>query len=288
MIRRDFAPAAPGSPALTQIPASGRVRSIAKEKFRLKFAPHPGQFSAHAGADYLDQIRFASDLGFTAWEDKGVMGRPLELQEKASTLLEECGMTMGPFLGYASYHDALFAGSTAGSRRLLQERMVRISECAVRMKARWTVIIPGMQAKDIAREDQSANVVETLKMCADSLRECGVTMVLEACSPSTHGSAFLRSSRQSFDLCRVVSSPRCKISARIEEDLDEFYDELAAIIVSNAPGASPQVDHRTVFGHLYKKGFQGVIGMEHGNAGPGMDGEYNLIQAYRAADNSSF
>jgi hydroxypyruvate isomerase len=32
------------------------------------------------------------------------------------------------------------------------------------------------------------------------------------------------------------------------------------------------------------KGFKGVIGMEHGNAKPGAEGEQAVIDAYRAAD----
>ena len=36
--------------------------------------------------------------------------------------------------------------------------------------------------------------------------------------------------------------------------------------------------------HLHRKGFTGVIGMEHGNSRPGREGERAVIDAYVEAD----
>ena len=41
---------------------------------------------------------------------------------------------------------------------------------------------------------------------------------------------------------------------------------------------------RTFFKHIHTKGYRGVMGMEHGNAQPGKEGELALIKAYRDAD----
>ena len=43
-----------------------------------------------------------------------------------------------------------------------------------------------------------------------------------------------------------------------------------------------QVDD--VFGRIHAKGFTGIVGMEHGNAGGGKEGERAVIDAYRAVD----
>ncbi|HEY4207230.1 MAG TPA: xylose isomerase, partial [Puia sp.] len=51
----------------------------------------------------------------------------------------------------------------------------------------------------------------------------------------------------------------------------------------NEPGTG-EMDYRGIFKHIYDKGFRGVLGMEHGNAHPGKEGETALIQAYRDAD----
>ena len=45
-----------------------------KAKFTLKYAPHFGMFGNHAGNDPVDQLKFAADEGFHAWEDNGMKG----------------------------------------------------------------------------------------------------------------------------------------------------------------------------------------------------------------------
>jgi len=44
------------------------------------------------------------------------------------------------------------------------------------------------------------------------------------------------------------------------------------------------MNYKNIFKHIHEKGFKGVLGMEHGNAKPGKEGELALIKAYREAD----
>ncbi|MCA8962391.1 MAG: xylose isomerase, partial [Planctomycetes bacterium] len=69
----------------------------AATRFRLAYAPHPGMFRHHAGDGIVDQIRFAADQGFHAWEDNGMLGREVAEQERIGSVLRELGMTMGVF-----------------------------------------------------------------------------------------------------------------------------------------------------------------------------------------------
>jgi hydroxypyruvate isomerase len=45
-----------------------------------------------------------------------------------------------------------------------------------------------------------------------------------------------------------------------------------------------EINYTNVFAHLKKKGFTGIVGMEHGNSKPGKDGERAVIDAYRKVD----
>jgi hydroxypyruvate isomerase len=45
-----------------------------------------------------------------------------------------------------------------------------------------------------------------------------------------------------------------------------------------------EVNYRNVFQHLRARRYDGVVGMEHGNAGPGREGERAVIPAYVEAD----
>src|SRR5688572_24917769 len=58
-----------------------------KRKFKLKFAPHLGQFTAHAGKGVVDQLKFMADQGFTALEDNSMMQRPIAEQETIARTL---------------------------------------------------------------------------------------------------------------------------------------------------------------------------------------------------------
>jgi hydroxypyruvate isomerase len=44
------------------------------------------------------------------------------------------------------------------------------------------------------------------------------------------------------------------------------------------------MNYKNIFKHIHKKGFKGIMGMEHGNANPGKEGEMALVKAYRDSD----
>ncbi|MEM9929712.1 MAG: xylose isomerase, partial [Bacteroidota bacterium] len=82
---------------LLAIGPSARAMSAAStnlgvNKFNLSFAPHDGMFKAHAGDNILDQIQWAADQGFTAWEDNGMPKRSPEMQSKIGNLLAKNDM----------------------------------------------------------------------------------------------------------------------------------------------------------------------------------------------------
>ncbi|MEM9660562.1 MAG: xylose isomerase, partial [Planctomycetota bacterium] len=65
----------------TDQPTEADDRRVDKKRteFKLKYAPHFGMFTNLAGKDPIDQLKFAADVGFTAWEDNGMKGKPPEL-----------------------------------------------------------------------------------------------------------------------------------------------------------------------------------------------------------------
>ena len=48
--------------------------------FKMHYAPHFGMFENSAGKDPIDQLKYMSEMGFTAMEDNGMMGRTVEIQ----------------------------------------------------------------------------------------------------------------------------------------------------------------------------------------------------------------
>ena len=126
MKRRDFlsqTAVAATAFGLTASAGAQTPTAPAAHRFTLKYAPHIGMFENSAGPDPLDQIRFMADAGFRAFEDNGMMKRPIALQQQMGDLLAKRGLTMGVFV--------IDGGATTGRCR---SRRANRSSCDVFVK----------------------------------------------------------------------------------------------------------------------------------------------------------
>lgn len=273
------------------------VSQTGEHSFNLKYAPHFGMFRNHAGNDPVDQIKFMADQGFTAMEDNGMLGRPVEMQERIGKTLDELNMTMGVFVidGGDNWKTSL----TTGDKEFIDnfvDACRRSVDTAKRVNAQWATVVPGFFDRSLPMGIQTSNVIEALRRGAEVLEPHGLVMVLEPLSDTPE--LFLRTSAQTYMICKAVDSPSCKIlfdiyhMQRNEGDLiknmERCWDEIAYIQIGDNPGRNEpgtgEINYRNVFKYIYDKGFEGVLGMEHGNAGEGKAGEQALIDAYVKAD----
>lgn len=267
--------------------------------FHCNYAPHEGMFKNNAGSDFLDQIKFAYDNGFRAIEDNSMMQRPVEQQKKIGDLLAKLGMTMGVFVITSDnwhWKTSLTTGKQEWIDRMIKDCNEAV-EVAKRCHAKWMTVVPGNFERTLSHEYQTINVINALIKAADILEKNGLIMVLEPLSDNPN--LFLRHSDQAYMICKAVGSPSCKIlfdiyhMQRNEGDLimniDKNWDEIAYVQIGDNPGrnepSTGEINYKNIFNHLYKKGYRGVLGMEHGNVSPGKDGEMAVIKAYREADN---
>ena len=79
-------------------------------------------FKHHAGDDLLDQLRFMADEGFTAMEDNGMAGRPVELQERIANEMVRLGLEMGVFVAHAEFGSVTFASDDPAIRERLSAK----------------------------------------------------------------------------------------------------------------------------------------------------------------------
>ena len=273
--------------------------SFSKNTFNLNYAPHLGMFKNTVGDDPIDQINYMADLGFRAFEDNGMSSRSVNLQNKISKTLENRGMKMGVFVAHKIYWDKpnLSSGDDDYRNEFLNyiENSV---EVAKRVNAKWMTVVPGHLdlRKDISY--QTSNVVETLKRACDILEPHGLVMVLEPLNFRDHPGLFLTESPQAFQICKAVDSPSCKIlfdiyHQQIQEgnlipNIDDTWDEIAYFQIGDNPGrkepTTGEINYKNVFKFIYEKGFEGILGMEHGNSIQGERGEKALVEAYLEAD----
>lgn len=265
--------------------------------FKLKYGPHLGMFKNSAGEDLIDQIRFMADQGFTAFEDNGMMGRDVATQTKIGETLSKLNMTMGVFVvdKGGNMANTLAAGKPEfvdiflnGCRRAV--------EVAKRVNAKWMTVVPGGFERNLPTGIQDANVIEALRRGAEILEPHGLVMVLEPLSDSPD--LYLRTSEQTYMICKAVNSPACKIlydiyhmqknEGNLIRNMELTWDEIAYIQTGDNPGrkepTTGEINYKNVFKFIHDKGYQGVVGMEHGISLPGIEGEKRLVEAYREVD----
>ena len=298
MIRRNFLAATLAAGASLLAP-SARGQSNAP-KFKLKYGPHPGMFRHSAGEDVLDQISFSADQGFTGWEDNRVMLQSPGMQKKIGDTLQKRGMTMGVFVSFGEFSSSDFVTRTDKEYQdELRAKMRLAVETQKRVGARWTTVVPNAVNQKLDMGFQTANCITNLKVMAEVCEPTGLVMVLEPLNWYTnHPGLFLRGVPQAYAICKGVNSPSCKILDDIYHqkidignlipNMEMAWDEIAYIQVGDNPGrkepTTGEINYKKIFQWLYQRGYDGVVGMEHGNSKPGKAGEQAVIAAYREVD----
>jgi len=303
--RRDFlaaAAAAAAAPVAPALGASGRqgAPGRAANAFHLHFAPHFGQFKAHAGDDLTAQIDFVAGQGFTAMFDNGLMGRPPAQQELIARELSRRNMQLGPFVLYADFKTKSFALRDKDVRAMLLQKMRDGVETMKRTGAKQALVVLGRYDESLAWDYQTANAVDHLRACMEIVQPAGLVIVLEPLNPRDHPGLFLTRIPQAYQICKAVANPSCKIiddlyhqqitEGNLIPNIEAAWDEIAAFHLGDNPGrkepTTGEINYRNVFRYIRDRGYQGVLGMEHGQSKPGIEGERAVIEAYRACDPS--
>jgi len=288
-------------PLAVAVEDSAAMQSSRTHVFKLLYAPHVGMFEHSAGKDPIDQLRFMADSGFQAFEDNGMMRRPVDLQQHIGDTLEKLGMKMGVFVidTGENWKPSLATGKPEFRDKFVQTCREAV-DVARRCHARWMTVVPGYFERTLPIGIQTGHVIEALRAGADVLAPHGLAMVLEPLSDNPD--LFLRTSDQAYMICRAVNSPACKVlfdiyhmqrnEGHLIPHIDLAWNEIAYFQIGDVPGrkepGTGEINYRNVFAHIHAKaqqdGREFVFGMEHGNAGPGIEGERRLIEAYVRAD----
>lgn len=301
--RREFIKSGLSIAAAATVVGGLQSQSFAKEKkesFQLKYAPHLGMFNESAGKDPIDNIKFIQDNGFRAIFDNGLMNRPVAVQEKIGNELAKRGMDLGPFVLYADFKVKSFVTQDPEIQKMLADRMKAGIEVARRVNAKTALVVPGRFDEGLEWDYQTANVIDNLKRCCEIMEPAGLVMVLEPLNAWTnHPGLFLTKMPQAYMICKAVNSPSCKIvndlyhqqitEGNLIPNIDKTYDQIAAFHLGDNPGrnepTSGEINYKNIFKHLFGKGYDGVLCMEHGKSIKGKKGEMAVIKAYQECDN---
>ncbi|WP_182867716.1 hydroxypyruvate isomerase family protein [Rhodopirellula sp. JC639] len=300
MDRRQFSVATAATVLASTLAGGNTSAADPSRPFTLNYAPHFGMFAHSAGEDLLDQLRFAADQGFRAWEDNPMKDRSPDQQAAIAQEMQRLGIQMGVISALKGVWKSVnFAGDDQEVREEIVKTMRGIVDVARRVNATHLTVVPGLVDPKLPHEYQMANCIELLKRCCDVVEPHGLVMVLEPLNRKTnHPGVLLHGSPQAYLICKAVARPSCKIlfdiyhqqitEGNLIPNIDRCWDEIAYFQCGDNPGrrepGTGEINYRNVFAHLHQRGYTGIVGMEHKNAGKGPAGEAAVIQAYRAVD----
>ncbi len=304
MFRRNFVKSAiglAGAASVNALSADSAFGSPVKTSFKLRYAPHFGMFQNSAGKDLIDQLKFMADQGFTALEDNGMMGRSVQDQEKIAREMDRLGMKMGVFVVDKGGNGAnTLAAGKKEHLDIFLNGCKRAVEVAKRVNAKWMTVVPGDYERSLPLGIQTGHVIDALRRGAEILEPHGLVMVLEPLSDTPN--LFLRYSDQTYEICRGVNSPTCKIlydayhmqknEGRLIQNINWTWSEIGYFQVGDEPGrkepTTGEINYKNVFKYIHDRSkaenLDFIVGMEHGNAKPGKEGEIALIKAYQESD----
>jgi len=278
---------------------ANNIQSSLKKPFRLNYAPHLGMFRNHAGDNPIDQLNFMADQGFVAFEDNDMRIRDIKLQNEMAETMTKRNIQMGVFVAHKIYWNK--PNLASGDQSMREEFLNYIKKSitvAKRVNANWMTVVPGHVDLSQNLAYQTAHVVESLKQASALLEPHGIIMVLEPLNFRDHPGLFLTESPQAYEICKSVNSPSCKIlfdiyHQQIQEgnlipNIEKCWDEIGYFQIGDNPGRNEpttgEINYKNIFKYIHKKGFDGILGMEHGNLIKGKKGELDVIEAYRSVD----
>ena len=277
---------------------NGIGRELA-EPFNMKFSPDFGLFRGAAGEDPLDQIQWAYDQGFRAWESTGLKFREASDQEAIGRKINDLGMEFGQFVGTLTFEEVTFAGKIQENRDGVIKDAQQSLDVARRVNTKTVHIVLGLADPRLSWDFQLANATDLLKRLVDIYQPAGITMVIEPMNHKIdHPGMFLHTVPQAYAIVKAVGSKHLKIlfdiyHVQIQEGnilptLDEAWDEIGYFQIGDTPGrkepGTGEINYKNVLQHIHDKGYRGFLGLEHGNSVAGGEGAEKTVQAYRAVD----
>jgi hydroxypyruvate isomerase len=262
-------------------------------------------FETHAGKDPVAELRFMHEVGFRAVEDNLMRLRPVAEQESIARELRRLGMTMGLISAMRrpntppGYKRPQLSSDKPSDREELLRDLRDTVPVAKRVGAGFVLVTPGQFDPGVEPAYQMANAIENLRAAVKVVEPHGITMLVEPLNPwANHPGAFVTKASQLFELVRAVDSPSFKMlfdlyhlqisEGNLIANIDRTWPAIGYFQSGDVPGRNEpgtgEINYSNVFAHIYKKGYRGIVGTEHGKSRPGKEGEQAVIEAYRKVD----
>ena len=299
MTRRDLLAASPallaaGCSAGDGPQPAASVETAKTHQWHLRYAP---RMSLLGDAYSVEQhLEIYADYGFRAFEYNGLPhNHSLQEAEGIRRKMDSLGMEMGVFVvnsgGWKG--DALVDQVSRRLPRRTQGRRITSDPQPLGHGHHRSV-----GRLSVARR-QTENVIEGLKRAAEIVEPTELTLVLEPLNVLVnHAGYHVVTSEHAARIIDGVGSSRVKIlfdiyhqqisEGNLTANIEKHWDRIAYFQAGDVPGrkepGTGEIRYEHLFRRLYEKGYEGIVGMEHGLSGEGLAGLEKCFEEYRKAD----
>lgn len=279
---------------------------MSPQRWKLRYAPHLGfrdpaqpMFLDTVGsADPVAQIDYIASCGFAGVEDNGLMKRPVDVQEAIGRALAKHGLEMGCLLLQSQTPAGHFWGSSdPGMQADIDTSLNQAIEAAKRVNGRL-VCVASMRDLRVPLSYELAGMVKNLRRVAPVAEKAGLVLCLEHINAPRLPDRLLQHVADSYLMACAADSDAVKIiydtvhvqvqDGNLIENMDRCWDRIGVFQLADHPGRNEpgtgEINFVHLLRHIYKRGYRGLLELEHTCEAPGKDGEQQAIARLRAID----
>jgi hydroxypyruvate isomerase len=273
----------------------------------LRYAPHLGYrppfqplFAATVGSDNpVEQVRFAAENGFAGVLYAAARGRPPAEQQGVGEAIAAHGLEAGCILytTFDNLRNTSWATDGAEAREWIAAELAQATAAAQRVGAKRLAVLGGADPqRPIAY--QRAAFVQNLRYAADVAARAGLTLCLETLSRKSIPGMLLEHMPDALAVVRAVDHPAVRLifdtshvqimDGDLPFHLEEAWDSIAIVQLADNPGrlepGSGEINFESVLRFLARRGYRGLVELEHGWQVPGVESERRGLATLRRLD----
>ncbi|QHE83484.1 TIM barrel protein [Hydrogenophaga sp. BPS33] len=278
--------------------------------WHLRYAPHLGyrppfepMFRALVGSDDpVEHVAFAADQGFAGVLCAAVRRLDAGEQARVGHALAQRGLQAGCVLTttFDQLKNTSWATDSDDARRWITTELEQAKAAAQRVGARQLAVLGGADP-DRPIGPQREAFVRNLRHAADLAARDGLVLCLETLNAHTVPGMLLHHLPDALAVLRAVDHPAVRLifdTAHVQAmdgdllaQLDAAWKHIEIVQLADCPGrlepGTGQVDFAGVLQTLARRGYQGLVELEHGWAQPGADSERRGLDSLRRLDEAA-
>ena len=286
--------------------AAERSTEASLRGLTLRYAAHLGYRSVeeplfrHAvgSADPVQQAAFAARRGFRGMQYALACSRPVDEQTAVAKALAQYGLETGCVL-YAPFES--IRTTTPGlpgevHQRLFLDLIKRGLDVALRVGSSHMVVLPALGA-GCSAQGQRQYFAERLQLAADLTRQAFVQIVLEPLRSAVLPPLLLTTLDEALSLIRTdPAAVRLAFDTghvqltegNAAREFERVYEHVSILQLADVPNrqqpGTGEVDFKRVIYHALRRGFAGLVELEHGWTAPGAEIEEAGIAEIRRVE----